>query len=62
MALTTATTLSPFLSFNSSALRRVMALSIRFSPTRTTTWAMTVPNWTSSMVPRSLFLAEIVMF
>ena len=40
----TAVTVSPFLSFNSSALRRVMALSMRLSPTRTTTWAMTSPN------------------
>jgi len=27
-----------------SALRRVMALSMRLSPTRTTTWAMTSPS------------------
>ncbi len=26
---------------------------------RTTAWAMTSPNWTSSIVPRSLFLAEL---
>ena len=43
-ALTTALTVSPFLSLSSSALRRVIALSMRLSPTRTTTWAMISPS------------------
>jgi len=44
VALTTVVTVSPFFSLSSSALRRVMALSIRLSPTRTTTWAITSPS------------------
>jgi hypothetical protein len=32
------------LKFESSALRRVIALSMRLSPTQTTTWAMMSPN------------------
>jgi hypothetical protein len=37
VALMMAVTVSPFFSFNSSALRRVIALSMRLSPTLTTT-------------------------
>src|SRR5438270_13559465 len=40
-----ALTVSPFLSFNSSALRRVMALSMRLSPTRITTCDIPAHNF-----------------
>ena len=44
VALTTTDAVSPFFRFSSSALRRVMTLSMRFSPIRTTTWAMMSPS------------------
>src|ERR1700730_1663716 len=54
-------TASPTLSFISSALRFVITLSIRSLPTRTTTCAITPPNWISSILPTSLLRAESVM-
>lgn len=42
--LITAFTRSPFLSCISSTLRRVMTLSTMLSPTRTVTWAITLPS------------------
>ena len=56
--LTTAFTTSPFLSPSSSALRRVMTLSITFLPTRTLTWTRTSPYWISMIFPLSWFLAD----
>ena len=57
----TALTVSPILSFISSALRLVMTLSIRASPTRMATWAMTPPSWISSIFPVSLLRADSAM-
>src|SRR5262249_20592991 len=57
----TAETLSPTFSFISSALRLVITLSITFFPARTTTWAMTPPNWISTTLPSMRFLADRVM-
>ena len=59
--LITAETRSPTLSFISSALRFVITLSIRFSPTRTTTCATTSPSSISVTVPARRFLAESVI-
>jgi len=59
--LITAETLSPTFSFISSALRLVITLSIKFFPTRITTWAMTPPNWISTTLPSRRFLADRVM-
>lgn len=56
--LMTALTVSPFFKPISSALRRVMTLSIRFLPTRTVTCAMTSPSWMLTIFPGSWFLAE----
>ena len=60
--LTTAFTASPFLSPSSSALRRVMTLSITFLPTRTLTWTRTSPYWISMIFPLSWFLADSGIF
>ncbi len=57
--LMTAFTVSPFLSPSSSALRRVMTLSMTFLPTRTVTWAITSPSRISTTFPLNWFLAEI---
>ena len=57
LALARTSTVSPFLSFNSSALRRVMALSKRLSPTRTTTLSVASPDRTFP-IPRSCFWRE----
>lgn len=60
--LMTAVTVSPFFSPSSSALRRVMTLSMTFFPTRTVTWAMTSPSRTSVIFPVNWFLADIGIF
>src|ERR1700675_3383239 len=51
VALITAVTLSPFFSFNSSALRLVITDSTMLSPTFTVIRAVTVPNNTSVTSP-----------
>lgn len=56
--LMTALTVSPFFNPSSSALRRVMTLSMTAFPTRTFTWAMMSPSWMSAIFPLSWFLAE----
>src|SRR5215471_19994149 len=56
-----AETVSPTLSFISSALRLVMTLSIKFEPTLTTTWAITPPSWSSTIFPSRRLRAESVM-
>src|SRR5215472_14505491 len=56
-----AETVSPTLSFISSALRLVMTLSIKLEPTLTTTWAMTPPSWSSTIFPSRRLRAESVM-
>jgi hypothetical protein len=56
--LMTAVTVSPFFNPSSSALRRVMTLSMTFFPTRTVTWAMTSPRRTSVIFPVRRFLAD----
>ena len=56
--LITAVTVSPFLSPSSSALRRVMTLSMTFFPTRTLTWAITSPSRISMIFPVNWFLAD----
>ena len=56
----TTSTASPALSFISSALRRVITLSISFSPTSTTTCAIIDPNCTSLTLPRKLIDARKV--
>lgn len=56
--LITALTVSPFFRPISSALRRVMTLSIWLLPTRTVMWAMTSPSWMLTIFPVSWFLAE----
>lgn len=58
VALITALTVSPFFRPISSALRRVMTLSIWLLPTRTVMWAMTSPSWMLTIFPVSWFLAE----
>src|SRR6266849_1880810 len=57
----TTVTVSPTFNFISSALRRVMTDSISFSPTFTTTWAITEPRVTSLILPRSWLRAERIM-
>src|ERR1041385_3577723 len=61
VAFITATTVSPFFSFSSSALRRVMIASIMFCPTRTVTSAITSPILISLTLPLSLFLALMLI-
>jgi len=56
-----AETVSPTLRFISSALRLVITLSMRLSPTRTTTCAITPPSWSSVILPSSLLRADSVM-
>jgi hypothetical protein len=56
--LMTAVTVSPFFNPSSSALRRVMTLSITFFPTRTLMCAMTSPSRTSMIFPVNWFLAD----
>lgn len=56
--LMTAVTVSPFFNPSSSALRRVMTLSMTLFPTRTVTWAMTSPRRTSVIFPVRRFLAD----
>lgn len=56
--LMTAVTVSPFFNPRSSALCRVMTLSMTFFPTRTLTWAMTSPSRTSMILPVNWFLAD----
>lgn len=56
--LITAFTISPFFSSISSALRRVMTLSMRFFPTRTVTCAITSPILISVIFPLSWLRAE----
>jgi cytochrome c peroxidase len=56
--LMTAVTVSPFFNPSSSALRRVITLSMTFFPTRTLTWAMTSPSCTSMIFPVNRFLAD----
>ena len=53
--------LAPTFSFISSTLRFVITLSTRFFPTRTTTCAITPPNWISTTFPSNRFRAESVM-
>src|ERR1700722_2975215 len=53
-----AATVSPTLSAISSALRRVMTLSTKLSPTLTVTWAITSPSWTSVILPTRWLRAE----
>src|ERR1700676_15436 len=59
--LITADTVSPTLSFISSALRLVITLSITLSPTRTTTWTTMSPTSISTTFPASRFRAESVI-
>lgn len=56
--LITAVTVSPFFNPSSSALRRVITLSMTFFPTRTVTWAITSPSCTSMIFPVNRFLAD----
>jgi len=51
--LMTAVTSSPTLILRSSTLCRVMTLSMRFSPTRTVTFAVTTPRTIASTLPRN---------
>ncbi len=57
----TTVTESPTLSPISSALRRVMTLSISLSPILTTAWAMIVSSLRSTIFPRSWLRAEMLM-
>lgn len=56
-----AETVSPTFRLISSALRLVITLSMRLSPTRTTTCAITPPSWSSVILPSSLLRADSVM-
>jgi len=56
--LITTSTVSPFFSFISLALYRLITLSIANLPSLTTTWAMMSPNVILLIRPCSLILAE----